>query len=60
MRRMFERMKTLARERGSIIAIGHPYPSTLEFLERELPGLAAQGIELVAVSEILRDSQSLD
>jgi polysaccharide deacetylase 2 family uncharacterized protein YibQ len=60
LRRMFERMKTLARERGSIIAIGHPYPSTLEFLERELPGLAAQGIELVAVSEILRDSQSLD
>jgi polysaccharide deacetylase 2 family uncharacterized protein YibQ len=52
-RRMFERMKKLARERGSIIAIGHPYPSTLEFLERELPGLAAEGIELVPISEIL-------
>lgn len=53
-RRMFERMKVLARERGSIVAIGHPYPSTLEFLERELPGLAAEGIELVPISEILQ------
>jgi hypothetical protein len=53
LRRMFERMKKLARERGSIVAIGHPYPSTLAFLERELPGLAAEGIELVPISEIM-------
>ena len=52
--REFERMKDLARQRGSVIAIGHPYPATLELLERELPKLADEGIELVRISEILR------
>lgn len=52
-RREFERMKSLADERGSIIAIGHPYSTTLEFLERELPNLAAEGYELVTISELL-------
>ncbi len=33
--REFERMKELARRRGQVVAIGHPYPSTLELLERE-------------------------
>ena len=54
-RREFERMKMLADERGSIIAIGHPYSTTLDFLERELPGLAAQGYELVTISELLSE-----
>jgi len=54
-RREFERMKMLADERGSIIAIGHPYSTTLDFLERELPGLAAQGYELVTISELLTE-----
>lgn len=49
----FERLKALARERGSAIAIGHPYPGTLTFLERALPGLAEEGIELVGITEIL-------
>ena len=48
----FERMKKLARKRGQVIAIAHPYPSTLEFLERELPRLAAEGIDLVPVSQL--------
>ena len=52
-RREFERMKVLADERGSIIAIGHPYSTTLEFLERELPNLEAEGYELVTISELL-------
>jgi len=52
-RREFERMKKLADQRGSIIAIGHPYATTLDFLERELPNLAAQGYELVTISELL-------
>ena len=45
---------SIARERGAIVAIGHPYPATLELLERELPKLAEEGIELVRISEILR------
>lgn len=52
--REFERMKQLARQRGAVVAIGHPYPATLELLERELPRLAEEGIELVHISELLR------
>ena len=50
----FERMKKLARKRGQVIAIGHPYPATLDLLERELPRLAEEGFELVRVSELLQ------
>ena len=52
--REFERMKQLARSRGHVVAIGHPYPATLELLERELPRLAEEGFELVSVSEMVR------
>ena len=52
--REFERMKRLATKRGSIIVIGHPYPATLDLLERELPGLADDGYELVTISVLLR------
>lgn len=51
--REFERMKAFAKRRGRVIAIGHPYPATLELLERELPRLAEEGFELVSVSELL-------
>jgi len=52
--REFERMKNVARKRGRVIAIGHPYPATLELLERELPRLVEEGFELVSVSELLK------
>ena len=51
--RQFERMKRLARKRGVVVAIGHPYESTLKFLEAELPKLAEEGIELVTISELI-------
>ncbi|ANO52850.1 divergent polysaccharide deacetylase family protein [Woeseia oceani] len=51
--REFERLLSLARKHGSAIAIGHPYPETLDFLEQALPGLAAQGIDLVSLGELL-------
>lgn len=50
--REFERMKTVARRKGRVLAIGHPYPATLELLERELPRLLDEGFELVSVSEL--------
>jgi len=53
LQREFERLKSLARKRGSAIAIGHPYESTLALLERELPRLAEQGFDLVPVSELV-------
>ncbi|MGB5257790.1 MAG: divergent polysaccharide deacetylase family protein [Woeseiaceae bacterium] len=51
--RQFERMKLLARKRGLVVAIGHPYDATLELLEKELPKLAEQGIKLVSISELI-------
>ena len=53
LQREFERLKSVARKRGSAIAIGHPYESTLALLERELPRLAQQGFDLVPVSELV-------
>jgi polysaccharide deacetylase 2 family uncharacterized protein YibQ len=47
----FARLKRLARSRGLAMGIGHPYPETLELLERELPMLAAEGIELIGIGE---------
>lgn len=52
--REFERLKEIARRRGQAIGIGHPYPATLELLERELPRLAEEGFELVRVSELVK------
>ena len=50
----FERLQDLARTQGIAIAIGHPYPETLAFLERELRALDDEEIELVSVSELMR------
>jgi polysaccharide deacetylase 2 family uncharacterized protein YibQ len=49
----FERLKALARERGLAVAIGHPYPDTLAFLERAIPGLVEEGIHLVPLHELI-------
>lgn len=49
----FERLKWLARQRGVAVGIGHPYPETIDFLAIVLPGLAAQGYELVPISTAL-------
>ncbi len=43
----------LARKYGIALAIGHPYPETLEVLEQELPRLAAEGIDILPVSQLL-------
>ncbi len=50
----FEALIALARERGSAVAIGHPYPGTLEVLERELPRLGEHGVRLISVAEFIR------
>ncbi|MBT4617889.1 MAG: divergent polysaccharide deacetylase family protein, partial [Gammaproteobacteria bacterium] len=34
-------------------AIGHPYPSTLQYLEHAIPMLKREGVRLVSVSEML-------
>lgn len=52
-RRQFQRLIELAHERRSALAIGHPYPETLDVLAEMLPELTAAGIDLVPVSELL-------
>jgi hypothetical protein len=49
----FERLKAMARERGTAVGIGHPFPETLEVLERELLKLREQGFELVTISKLI-------
>jgi len=50
--REFQRLIKLARQQGVAVAIGHPYPETLEFLERELCELD-DDVELTPVSEVM-------
>jgi polysaccharide deacetylase 2 family uncharacterized protein YibQ len=51
--REFERLKDLARKNGAAVGIGHPFPSTLARLERDIPKLNDEGIELVSISELV-------
>jgi len=55
--RQFSRLLALARRRGSAVAIGHPHPATLRFLEQRLPQLREEGIELVSVSHLIQLKQ---
>lgn len=50
----FERLLKLAKTRGSAVGIGHPYKETLEYLEKILPGLAEQNIELIPASAMIQ------
>ena len=49
----FRRLLALAKQHKTAIAIGHPYPSTLQYLEHATPMLKREGVRLISVSEIL-------
>jgi polysaccharide deacetylase 2 family uncharacterized protein YibQ len=44
----------LARERGAAVAIGHPYPATLDILERAETLAEKHGVTLVYASQLVR------
>ncbi|MBA1204900.1 divergent polysaccharide deacetylase family protein [Pseudomonas capeferrum] len=45
----------MARQNGSAVLIGHPYPQTLEVLEREMPRLASQGIKVIDLLQMIAE-----
>ena len=54
-RARIEELKAIARERGSAIAIGHPYPETIATLKEVIGSLQKEGFKLVRVSELTRE-----
>lgn len=49
----FNRLVKIAKKHGHAIAIGHPKPNTLEFLEHALASLDDTGVELIAISDYM-------
>ncbi len=56
--REFGRLKKKARRQGHAVAIGHPFPETLEVLEQQLPLLEDEGFELVTIGELIREERN--
>ena len=54
-RARIEELTAIARERGSAIAIGHPYPETIATLKEVIGSLQKEGFKLVRVSELTRE-----
>jgi len=51
--RQFIKLLNIARRYGSAVAIGHPYPETLTYLENMLPALPLLGIKLLPASQLI-------
>ena len=51
--REFSRLKKIASRQGFAVGIGHPYPATLEYLEKAIPTLRQDGYELISISRII-------
>lgn len=52
--RQFAEMLRIAKRYGSVVAVAHPNPVTIHFLQEALPGLQQQGYELVPVNALLK------
>lgn len=52
-RAQLERVERLARRAGSAVAIGHPYPATLEVLAEWLPRATRRGLRLVPATSMI-------
>lgn len=52
-RGQIKELAAIAKKRGKAIAIGHPYPETLEVLKENVSMLKSQGIEVVRLSDLI-------
>jgi uncharacterized protein len=57
--KQFNRLLLLAKTHGRAVAIAHPYPQTLSFLNEHLPVIDAQGIKLVKLSEVVHEQANI-
>ncbi|MDT8404428.1 divergent polysaccharide deacetylase family protein [Sulfuriflexus sp.] len=55
--RQFARLVKVAKQRGTALAIGHPYPATMKVLKQRLQELDEMGVDLVAVGELIQRKQ---
>jgi polysaccharide deacetylase 2 family uncharacterized protein YibQ len=53
-RKQFARFIKKINQRGYALAIAHPYPNTIQFLQIHLGELAEQGISLIPVSSLIK------
>lgn len=53
----FDELIDIARHHGMAVAIGHPNAATIKVLQEEIPELQKEGIELVPVSELIKDRE---
>lgn len=58
--KQFRRWLALARKDGFAVAIAHPHPATLDFLEQQLPQAVDRGYRLVFPSSILQHPLLVD
>ena len=52
----FNRFIKIIKQRGYALAIGHPYPETIKFLNQHLDELKQHGIELIPVSQLIQQT----
>lgn len=57
--RQFERFIKASLNRGSALAIAHPYPETISFLQQNLHRLEQNGIHLIPVSQLINNKQRM-
>lgn len=55
--REFDRLVAMARRNGKAVAIGHPYPETLEFLESKLLEINNSDVRLIPVSQAVNSAE---
>lgn len=56
--KQFHKLLRIVRLKGYAIAIGHPYPTTLNYLRKAIPALEKQGISLIKASTMISDPNS--